>query len=86
MLDLMAKTTDGSGRGPGRPPKDQPRELSLATRGTPDHYRALQTLADRTRGRTMSVEILIAIENHLAANGLWPPPKPGKGRKAGGND
>jgi hypothetical protein len=86
MLELMAKKAEGTGRGPGRPPKDVTRELSLATRGTAEHYRALRTLAERTRERTVSIEILIAIEKHLADNGLWPPTKPAKGRKAGGND
>jgi hypothetical protein len=33
---------------------------------------ALRTLAGRTK-RTLTAEILVALEEHLAKNGVWPP-------------
>ena len=61
----------------GRPRAKEPKEVGLSTRGTQAHQDALEELASRTRGRYVSTEILIAIEDHLQRNGLWPP-KPRK--------
>jgi hypothetical protein len=38
-----------------------------------DLAQALRTLAGRTK-RTLTAEILVALEEHLARNGVWPPP------------
>jgi hypothetical protein len=44
----------------------------------PEAYRTqLQQLCAQTR-RTMTTEIEIALEEHLAKSGLWPPQQPGK--------
>ncbi len=44
----------------------------------PEVYRTqLHQLCAQTR-RTMTTEIQIALEEHLAKSGLWPPEEPGK--------
>lgn len=62
----------------GRPKSPDPKQISLATRGTAAHYRALKLAAEQTRGRSVSTEILIAIEEHLTKLKLWPPPPAGR--------
>jgi hypothetical protein len=62
-------------RKPGRPKVDDPKALSLGVRATAQHYRQLRLAAARTRGRSVSTEILVAIEEHLAKLKLWPPPE-----------
>jgi hypothetical protein len=70
MLDVMDKPK----RPVGRPKAEKPRDVSFSTRGTADHWRAMQALLARTR-RTSSIEVLLALEFWLEHNGLWPPKK-----------
>jgi hypothetical protein len=60
-----------------KPRKKQPAgrqtPVPVSVRMSPAHLDALREAKDRTH-RTVSSEILVAIEAHLAALGLWPPP------------
>jgi hypothetical protein len=58
----------------GRPKVPEPKALSASVKMTASHYRQLRALADRTYGRSVSTEILIAIEERLGRYKLWPPP------------
>ena len=58
----------------GRPKVPEPKVIAASVKMTAAHYRQLRALAARTFGRSVSTEMLIAIEAHLAKNRLWPPP------------
>lgn len=56
---------------PGRP-KGRVPSVSIQARVSPELHRALEQLAAKTR-RTRNAELVLALEAHLAASGLWPP-------------
>jgi hypothetical protein len=59
----------------GRPrPADKEPAVVLSVRMTQAHRAALAEAVARSR-RTASVEMVVALEAHLTAQGLWPWPK-----------
>lgn len=69
MIGVMSKKK-ASDEGPrkGRPPGPETEPLSM--RLPVRLKRLLEELTARTRGRTVTIEVIIALENHLRANGL----------------
>lgn len=70
-MQVMAdnrKTDSGRGRPRGRKETEP-----IQARVSPELYEALQVLTARTR-RTKNVELVLALEKHLAGYGLWPQP------------
>ena len=60
-----------SGRGRGRPP-GRKEALVIQARVSRALFDALEALATQTR-RTKNAELVLALESHLQAAGLWPP-------------
>lgn len=56
---------------PGRP-KGRIPSVSIQARVPPALHHALEQLAAKTR-RTRNAELVLALEAHLAAAGMWPP-------------
>jgi hypothetical protein len=60
---------------PGRPATGRQTPIPLSVRISQAHLDALRA-ATAISHRTLSTETLVAIEAHLTALGLWPPPPP----------
>jgi hypothetical protein len=65
-------------RKPSPPPDDGPRRpkrtgVPLHIYVPPELRAAMDALAERNR-RLLTTEVIMALEAHLAAAGLWPPP------------
>jgi hypothetical protein len=58
-------------KGVGRPPGRKP-TVAIQARVSPELGAALDALTEQTR-RTKNVELVLALESHLKAAGLWPP-------------
>jgi hypothetical protein len=74
MLGVM---TEPRKKKPGGRPPVPPvikADVPISFRASRALKRQLEELARRTR-RSESKEMVIAIEEHLARNGLWPPPE-----------
>jgi hypothetical protein len=71
---MIAAMTDKKKK-PGRP-KGRKETIVVQARAEPLMHEALERLAQQNR-RTKNTEMLIALENHLRAAGLWPPPQEG---------
>jgi hypothetical protein len=56
----------------GRPKKEYPASVPTSIRFPPDYLSALQALAERNH-RSLTGELLVALDAHLRAAGLWPP-------------
>ena len=69
---LMAKPKPPGRRGPGRPQTDTP-TVPVSTRIPQEIADILAALARRNR-RSISAEVLIAVEERLQKLGLWSPP------------
>lgn len=68
MLFMADKKKTGRvGRPPGRKAT-----VAMQARVSPDIYAALEKLVAKTR-RSRNMELVIALEQHLASHGLWPP-------------
>ena len=67
----MAKKT----RKVGRPKQPGPDRVPLHIEVPPAVKQGLERLAERNF-RKITAEAIIALQNHLAANGLWPPTEP----------
>jgi hypothetical protein len=67
----MAKKPQKRGR--GRPPGQTRPTRPFSLRLTPEHIEALHR-ATAISYRSMTKEVILAIERHLAAIDLWPPP------------
>ena len=62
-------------RKPGRPATGREPHAPLQLWVSPELYAAFEEMLARTR-RTKNVELIIALEAHLKAAGLWPPQRP----------
>ena len=71
MIATMAPSNP-KGRGKGRPKGRKP-SVSIQLRVPPELADQLEKLAARTR-RTRNQEAILALEAHLEAADLWPPP------------
>jgi hypothetical protein len=52
-------------------PQGRKETMPVQARVDPKLHEALETLSERNR-RSMSAELIIALEKHLAEAGLWP--------------
>jgi hypothetical protein len=64
------KPTDPEPLAPPKPPNRS--GVALFVYVPPELRAAIVALAARTR-RTLTTEVVIALENHAKKNGLWPP-------------
>ncbi len=69
MIETMARNKKTTGR--GRPKGIKPTE-TIQARVSPELYAALDKLIATTR-RSKNTELVLALEEHLRAAGLWPP-------------
>lgn len=70
----MTLTMSERKRKPGRPRTSPPDLIVIQAKVTPALHAALERAASRLR-RTKNAEMVIALENHLKALGLWSPPE-----------
>lgn len=75
MLDTMTKPKRTSQQSPKQPPPNRTGK-SLHVYIDPALRDAMELLVRQSR-RSLTTEVEIALENHLSAAGLWPPPAPG---------
>lgn len=72
MYGQAATLDDMSKKKVEKPPEPAPREPVLGLRLSGNLVNLVRELSRRNR-RTLTAEVSIALENHLAAAGLWPP-------------
>lgn len=72
---MLAMAERKKPRKPGRPATGRKQTVTIQARVSPELHAALETMCATTR-RTKNVEMVIALEAHLAAAGVWPGGKP----------
>lgn len=66
---MTEKRKNSRGRPKGRAPT-----VAVQARISPELHEAFERMRQQTR-RSVTVEIVVALEAHLAAAGFWPPKK-----------
>lgn len=73
---MLTLTMSERKRKPGRPKSAPPDLIVIQARVSPDLHAALEAAAASGR-RTKNAELVLALEEHLKALGLWPRGKKG---------